>query len=423
MIQLDETGQGRGSGGRSRYSSGSTDRRRDAEQWNQAGDAGDATAKYQLGLMYQNGWGVPQDQAQRQRWFQAAAQLGHPQAQLALADMLEAALDYQQALGWYQQAAAAKQAVACACLGRFYGLGLGTPKDDFLDLFWTITAADLGQTDALARLALFAVAEPDRLLMACLKKAAAAGIADAQYALGKHFETVNRPEFDIQAAIRNYQSAAQQGHALAQFCLGLIYSEGKGVRKDMTLAQNWFTLAANQNDAKAQWNLSLLLISGTDGLKKDLKKAFLLCEKAAIQGFVPAQASLGILYAKMKKPQKAAEWWQLAAEQGDPEAQFNLSLAYSNGLGVAKDAASAINWLIKAAEQGVVTAQSKLGLLYATGSGVALDSIEAHKWFLIASEKGDKAAQANLQHSESQIGKMQKAEAIRRCRAWTPFVH
>lgn len=420
MAQLDESGQGRGSGGRSRYASGTTERRRDAARWNQAGDAGDATAKYQLGLMYQKGWGVAQDQTQCQIWFQAAAQLGHTQAQLAIAKLLEADRYYQQALGWYQLAAATDQPEACAALGRFYGMGLGTLIDDFLDLAWTIKAAELGQTDALARLAQFAVADPARIVLACLKKTATAGVADAQYALGKHLESVKGPENDIQAVIRNYQSAAEKGHALAQCALGLIYSEGKVVTKEITQARDWFMQAADQDDAKAQWNLALMLISGTEGVKKDLKKAFVLCQKAAFQDFVPAQASLGILYAKMKKPQKAAEWWQLAAEQGDPEAQFNLSLAYSNGLGVAKDAELAVSWLVKAAEQGVANAQSKLGLLYATGDGVAQDPIEAHKWFLLASQKGDKAAQANHRYSESQLGAMQINEAVRRSRAWVP---
>jgi TPR repeat protein len=120
----------------------------------------------------------------------------------------------------------------------------------------------------------------------------------------------------------------------------------------------------------------------------------------------------------MKKHEKAAQWWQLAAEQGDPEAQFNLASACSQGAGIVQNKEVAIFWLTKAAEQGVASAQSKLGLLYATGDGVILDSVEAHKWFVIASNKGDSAAQSNVKHSENQLGSMQLAEANRRANFW-----
>ncbi|MDD5029144.1 MAG: tetratricopeptide repeat protein [Rhodoferax sp.] len=419
MARLDAQGMGRGGeDAANRRVSGSTNRRRNDQRWSQAGDAGDATAKYQLGLMYQNGWGVAQDLAQAQRWFSAAAQRGQVDAQLALARLLEADSDYRQALDWYQHAAAQAHPEAFAALGHLYWGGLGTSKDDFLGLIWTLKAVEAGQAQAIASLGQFAVAEPARIVQACLMKAAAGGGPEVQYALGHHFENAPEPERNRDAAFRHYQRAAEQGYALAQCALGLMYSEGKEVNKDMIKARDWFMQAADQGDAKAQWNLALMLISGTEGVKKDLKKAFVLCQKAALQGFAPAQASLGILYAKMEKPDKAAEWWQVAAEQGDPEAQFNLALAYAKGQGVAMDATLALAWLTKAAEQGVISAQSKLGLLYATGDGVAQDPIEAHKWFWIASQKGDIVAQANLAHSETLLSGVQLTQALQRAVTW-----
>jgi TPR repeat protein len=307
---------------------------------------------------------------------------------------------------------------ACAALGRFYWFGLGTATDDFAGLGWTFKAAEMGEPQALKNLGQYFVNDADRIILAGLRKAANAGIADAQYALGQHLEAAKGLEHDIHAAIYNYQNAANQGHAQAQCVLGLIFSEGRGVPLDIAKARDWFLKSAHQGNAKAQWNLALMLISGAQGVKKDLKQAFVLCQKSAVQGFVPAQASLGILYARMKKPESAVEWWQVAARQGDPEAQFNLALALSKGSGVAQDATLALEWLTKAAEQGVASAQSKLGLLYATGDGVALDPIEAHKWFVVASQNGDSAAQANVMHSESQMDHIQIAEANRRTQAW-----
>jgi TPR repeat protein len=382
MSQLDEQGLGRVSAGRSSRPSGAADRRRDAQRWNQAGDVGDATAKYSLGLMYQNGWGVAQDEAQSRAWFEAAAQSGHVSAQLAVARRLEAELNFQQAFDLYEKVAALGDSDACAALGRFYWLGLGCTKDDFLGLAWTMKASEMGQSEALMNLGEWAASESQRIIHACLFR------------------------------------AAHAGSSVAQCAVGLKYCEGNDMPKEMMQARDWFIKAAEQGDAKAQWNLALMLISGTEGVKKDLKKAFTLCQQSALQGFVPAQASLGILYARMKKPDKAVEWWRVAAEQGDPEAQFNLAVALSKGLGVVQDSALAVAWLARAAEQGVANAQSKLGLLYATGDGVAMDPVEAHKWFVIASQNGDKAAQANVEHSRLQLDPVQVVEANLRAHAW-----
>ena len=49
------------------------------------------------------------------------------------------------------------------------------------------------------------------------------------------------------------------------------------------------------------------------------------------------------------------------AEQGIPEAQFNLGLMYDKGQGVPQDYAEAVKWYRKAAEQGNAKAQYNLG--------------------------------------------------------------
>ena len=46
-----------------------------------------------------------------------------------------------------------------------------------------------------------------------------------------------------------------------------------------------------------------------------------------------------------------------AAERGDADAQFTLSIYYRSGTGVPVNAAEAVKWYCKAAEQGYVDAQ------------------------------------------------------------------
>jgi uncharacterized protein len=49
-----------------------------------AADQGDASALFNLGLMSEEGRGVPQDHAEAARWYRLAAEQGYPQAQYNL---------------------------------------------------------------------------------------------------------------------------------------------------------------------------------------------------------------------------------------------------------------------------------------------------------------------------------------------------
>lgn len=47
-------------------------------------EAGDVKAQFKLGVMYDRGENVPQNFAEAEKWYRAAAEQGHPEAQLAL---------------------------------------------------------------------------------------------------------------------------------------------------------------------------------------------------------------------------------------------------------------------------------------------------------------------------------------------------
>ncbi len=69
----------------------------------------DANARYFLGLLYRNGWGVPQDDNEAARWFRLAAHQDHVEAQYTLGYMYEhgqgVTADIENAKGWYRKAA------------------------------------------------------------------------------------------------------------------------------------------------------------------------------------------------------------------------------------------------------------------------------------------------------------------------------
>lgn len=84
------------------------------------------------------------------------------------------------------------------------------------------------------------------------------------------------------------------------------------------------------------------------------------------------------------------------AEQGNPDAQFNLGVMYDEGYGVEKDQFKAVEWYTKAANQGYAKAQSNLGFMYAQGKGTPLDYKKATEWFTKAADQGYGEAYYNL---------------------------
>ena len=73
-----------------------------------------------------------------------------------------------------------------------------------------------------------------------------------------------------------------------------------------------------------------------------------------------AQVKRGIAYYEQGNYSEAMKWWRKAAEQGDPDAQYNLGLMYDNGNGVQRNYAEALRWLRMAAKQGFADAQTAL---------------------------------------------------------------
>ena len=86
------------------------------------------------------------------------------------------------------------------------------------------------------------------------RTAAAAGDAEAQFALGFSIAASPAPQ-DYAQAMQWYEKAADQNHRLAQFNLGQMFAHGQGVPQSDSMALKWIRLAAEGGDAGAQYNL------------------------------------------------------------------------------------------------------------------------------------------------------------------------
>ena len=161
-------------------------------------------AQFNLGWMYEDGTGVPQDFTEAARLYRLAAAQGHAAAQFNLGGMCKD--------------------------------GTGVPQD---------------------------FTEAARLY----RLAAAQGHAGGQYNLGAmHHNGTGVPQ-DYTEAARWTRLAADQGHAQAQSNLGRMHYYGSGVPQDHTEAARLFTLACDQGYEPVRDLLGILTAKYTAGTR------------------------------------------------------------------------------------------------------------------------------------------------------------
>lgn len=327
----------------------------------QKADQGDADAQFILGLRYEKGAGVPQDNHQMEKWLRLAAEQGHAEAQHNL--------------------------------GIRYFFGNGVPQDYDEAAKWYRMAAEQGHAEAQLNLGVLynmeGVAHNDQEAVSWFRLAAEQGLAPAQSNLGHMYADGNGIPQDYQEAAKWYRLAAEQGDALAQDSLGEMYTFGLGVTQDHNEAVKWYRLAAEQGYVGAQVSLGLL---HDNTLGEGIPQNY----------------------------QEVAKWYRLAAEQGNPLALSTLGGMYVRGEGVPQDYQEAAKWYHLAAEQGHANAQAMLGVMYASGEGVPQDYVQAHLWFNLAATQGEDDARSRRDIIQRMMTADQLAEAQRLARDWQP---
>ena len=114
--------------------------------WRPLAEQGHADAQTNLGVLFAEGQGVPQDYAEAVRLYRLAAEQGHASALFNLGlkyrDGQGVPQDYAEAARWFRLAAEQGHAFAQLNLGALYAEGEGVPKDYVLaHLWWNLAAA------------------------------------------------------------------------------------------------------------------------------------------------------------------------------------------------------------------------------------------------------------------------------------------
>jgi len=128
---------------------------------------------------------------------------------------------------------------------------------------------------------------------------------------------------DYSGAVAIWRPLAEKGDADAQFNLGQAYRLGRGVPINLAAAKTWF-------------------------------------ERAAGQGHVDAETTLGLLLFQNGDQPEALKWLKKAADQGEPRALLVYGTALVNGDSVTQDPILGYAYVSRAAAQGLEPAEETL---------------------------------------------------------------
>lgn len=112
--------------------------------------------------------------------------------------------------------------------------------------------------------------------------------------------------------------------------------------------------------------------------------------------------------------------WLPMAEAGDAEAQNYIGLMYYLGLGQRRNDAEALKWFELAAEQGHPNAQRNTGIMYQNGRGLPQQNYyQAYIWFYAAHRQGNPRANA---HISSLVNKLTPNQQMRARELARPYI-
>ena len=125
------------------------------QEWTPLAEAGSYSAQFNLGIMYSNGYGVPQDYKEAVKWYTLAAEQGYASAQFNLGNSYSngdgVTQDYKEAVKWYTLAAEQGYASAQQNLGVMYYKGNGVLQDNTMAHMWyniaNANGSELGGTN------------------------------------------------------------------------------------------------------------------------------------------------------------------------------------------------------------------------------------------------------------------------------------
>ena len=416
-----------------------------AEWFKKAAEQGNAQAQYNLAYLYFMGIGVEEDEDLSAQWLMKAAQQGYAEAQYVIGDFYYYGngvfdQDYTKAADWYEKAAEQGYVNAQNDLGHCYSNGFGRDEDPAQAAQWYRKAAEQGNTLSQFNLANCyyegkGVPQDFEQAIYWFKEASEEDEDAAQklpliYALTKDYDNAiywykkNNDEeeneylnylgtpyllYKIAADAypdKNYLTVLEDASAMgsddASLALAGIYAIGEDVTRDDDKAVEYYTKYLEQYNGEIETKPTIADVYYAINNVAYYNKFFEAqdspkwLEMAANLGHSEAQYYMGARAYYEDEYDKAIEWWEKAAAQGDPDAMCRLGQLYEDGDGIAADHKTALQWFMKAAEKDDEYSQNFIGECYLKGNGLPRDAKKAVQWFEKAAEQGHRNAYYNL---------------------------
>lgn len=170
--------------------------------------------------------------------------------------------------------------------------------------------------------------------------------------------------------------------------------------------------------AIAQLVISLSFLSGCAAVAPEIDSSL---RQKALEGDIQAQYEIGCKYdesahwgwGNWQLLDEAADWYAMAANQGDARAQYRLANFYFSSR---QDYVQSFRLNQRAAQQGLAEAQYSLGMQYAQAWGTEQNLVLAYKWIALANEggvKGGRLADTDWLIWKAKLSREQIAEGIR----------
>ncbi|MEM6864682.1 MAG: serine/threonine-protein kinase [Bacteroidota bacterium] len=345
-------------------------------------DEGNPEALNIHGIMYRMGTNVEQDFERSKELYKKAAEQDHPAAIENLAWISKNDKNYEEAFKMYEKCKDLNRYPCYRGLGDMYRFGQYVEKD-------SVKALEL------------------------YKVAAENGDLTSQFNLGVFYKNGVFVKKDGIKAIQWLSKAAEKGHLAAQNELGILYYRDKNYSE----AKKWFHLASEQGNTFGMHNMGVIYYSGL-GIPSDIKLAKKWFIKAADKGYANSQYMAGKILeygetGETPNIPEAIKYYELASEQNQISALYNLGRIYYDGKGKNKDRALAKKFFTKSAAQDHVAANYMLGVMAEKGIAGTIDYLEAEKRYLIAAKNGYLNAQRNLAdlYYDRKLGKNKEIKA------------
>nr|MBA3536934.1 sel1 repeat family protein [Tatlockia sp.] len=396
---------------------------------------GESNAQFEIGQLYQYGVAVVKSPQQAITYYQLAAAQQDLRAEYNLGVLyLEGQtnpVDYKQGMSWIIDAAFKGNVYAQYALANIYDKGYTDAKgvmvvqpDSQQALAMYYLASSNGYGPAEYRLADYLVKQKQsglsilakenrtKLIRRLYQGAANQGVAEAELPLAYYNAIDDSSPQKQREAFQVAKNEAKKGNAEAALLLAMMYERGISVTQNQVEALYWYQQAA-LNPVNA-FILGTYYSQGT-GLTKDVEKGKALLQQAADAGFSYAYLNLAVL--KERAGEEFLSDLDKARTAGNSTAGLLLAdyyLAQGDSPERMKQAREIYEHF---AEKGDKEAQVKLGYLYDTGLGAKLNHEMAAKWYLASAEQGDATAQFLLGQLY-QLGRLGKEPNYTEAKKW-----